>query len=291
MSLARIDGQDDTHHDEGSNRRPAPPLAVVESSAGYRWATVGTAFDYRLRFLIKPDAALDELVALKGATILWSILRSSALPPRGYSELIQHLSTLLASCKPAALGGPEAEHRLAEACLLLAMYEECYRRPPMPDWPLPAAGPEAGLSALLCLCREAETADVARLAEIAIERQPRLLRGAEVVLNPTFAGSAQIGGGDADLVVRQRLIDIKTVKEPTQRVRERVWQLTGYVLLDWDDQHHLEEAGLYFARHGVCMWWPLQEMIDHMAGESLSLTELRDGFREIVGELPRSAAS
>jgi hypothetical protein len=48
---------------------------------------------------------------------------------------------------------------------------------------------------------------------------------------PVFAGSGDVGGADADLLIDGLLIDVKTTvdanKVPTQA---NIWQLAGYVL-------------------------------------------------------------
>ena len=68
-------------------------------------------------------------------------------------------------------------------------------------------------------------------------------------LNPTFEGSRDVGGADADLVVNGTLIDIKTTVRPEIKP-DWIRQLLGYVLLDYSVRHQIKAIGLYMARQG-----------------------------------------
>lgn len=79
-----------------------------------------------------------------------------------------------------------------------------------------------------------------------------------IVLNPTFALSAKVGGADADLLIDDLLIDIKTVDRILLR-KSYLAQLAGYAVLhDLGGTHipggvhlgPLVRLGIYFARHG-----------------------------------------
>ncbi|KKN53025.1 hypothetical protein LCGC14_0606550 [marine sediment metagenome] len=66
------------------------------------------------------------------------------------------------------------------------------------------------------------------------------------ILNPTFGGGSKlVGGADADLVVDDMLIDIKTVKKLTFS-REYLDQLIGY--------YTLYKIGVYFSRYRYLYW-------------------------------------
>jgi len=97
-------------------------------------------------------------------------------------------------------------------------------------------------------------------------------------LNPIFSGSWLVGGADADLILDHTLIDIKTFKEPSKGLHKKhIYQLLGYVLLDFRDDYRLEDAGFYFSRQGY--FW--QKNLKHFlieAGARESLEELRRAF-------------
>ncbi|MCG3134590.1 MAG: hypothetical protein HMLKMBBP_01904 [Planctomycetes bacterium] len=94
-------------------------------------------------------------------------------------------------------------------------------------------------------------------------RPRRVLR-----LNPTFgSGSELLGGADADLLVDDCLIDIKTVKESKLHV-DYVRQLVGYALLanaygvdGSRAQIDIRRLGVYFARAGAVHRFGMEESI------------------------------
>jgi hypothetical protein len=106
-----------------------------------------------------------------------------------------------------------------------------------------------------------------------------------VTLNPTFVANRDVGGADADLIVNDCLLEIKTTVQSaidTQWIR----QLIGYVLLDYDDAHGITAGitavGFYLPRHGVLRSWPLQECLAALTGDTAaSLSSLRSEFRVV----------
>ena len=75
------------------------------------------------------------------------------------------------------------------------------------------------------------------------------LFNSDAILNPTFSGSVDIGGGDADLIVRGTIIDFKcTLKIDAAKLREAALQLLGYVLLDYDNKYAISDILVYLPR-------------------------------------------
>lgn len=76
-------------------------------------------------------------------------------------------------------------------------------------------------------------------------------------LNPTFGhGSELVGGADADLIVDDMLVDIKTTKFLTF-TQDQYNQLIGYYILskigkvnEFEDIS-ISKIGIYFSRHGM----------------------------------------
>lgn len=80
-----------------------------------------------------------------------------------------------------------------------------------------------------------------------------------VYLNPTFALSEKVGGADADLIVDDKLIELKTAKQ-LSLTKRTLLQLSGYAALHAlggisMDQNttvrSIAKVGVYFARHGI----------------------------------------
>lgn len=91
------------------------------------------------------------------------------------------------------------------------------------------------------------------------------------ILNPTFgAASELVGGADADLMLDNRLVDIKATKEPRLDMRD-FYQLVGYYLLYGLDgleirggdlrNSQIESLGIYFARFGFLWEVPVNEVV------------------------------
>ncbi len=101
------------------------------------------------------------------------------------------------------------------------------------------------------------------------------------MLNPTFSGSKDVGGADADLIVGKTLIDIKSTKSARLR-REDLYQLVGYTLLDYEDVFGLDEVALYLARRPKMVSWRLRPLLEEMAGEAVDPAELREDLRTLL---------
>ena len=88
-------------------------------------------------------------------------------------------------------------------------------------------------------------------------------------MNPTFGNaSIMVGGADADLVIDEMLIDIKTTKI-FQMKREYYDQLIGYYTLYRIDgingmpgANKIKRLGLYFSRHGYLQLYNIKDIID-----------------------------
>ena len=107
-------------------------------------------------------------------------------------------------------------------------------------------------------------------------------------LNPTFEGSSDVGGADADLIVDGTLIDIKTTVNP--RIEpDWIRQLLGYVLLDYSDRHQISSIGLYMARQGILFEWGLEDVIGGLSyGGAADIKSLREQFKTEVQRSSRS---
>lgn len=90
-----------------------------------------------------------------------------------------------------------------------------------------------------------------------------------VVLNPTFGlASKKVRGADADFILGDLLVDIKTVKMLALR-GDDFYQLLGYYMLSQIGGIDLAPAsleirriGIYFSRYGYLHVMPLEEIID-----------------------------
>jgi len=103
------------------------------------------------------------------------------------------------------------------------------------------------------------------------------------VLNPTFDGSLDVGGADADLIVDGCLLEVKTTVDPRALPSKVVYQLLGYVLLDYSNEFVIDSVGFYLARQAILVRWPLGELLTGIVGRRVSLPRLRREFRTLLG--------
>lgn len=88
----------------------------------------------------------------------------------------------------------------------------------------------------------------------------------KIILNSTFGkGSKLVGGADADLIIDNTLIDIKTTKE--QKITRLIFnQLIGYYLIyliggiDNHEDTKIENLGIYFSRYNYLWTLPIKKI-------------------------------
>jgi hypothetical protein len=96
-----------------------------------------------------------------------------------------------------------------------------------------------------------------------------------------FAGS-QIMPGDADLIAGGLLIELKTgSKKPSLGVTD-LWQMLGYVLMDYADEFAMADVALFSARYGYLAQWNLDTLLPQLAGRPVTAAALRADFRALL---------
>lgn len=262
-------------------------------TSSYPYALIGMAVDYRLRyfFAITPPT---ELVAWHGAKRLVSPVWPSSISrgKEGHSErgiwyddeifeaFFATLTETTTRIQPVGRAVILAEDEiLARYCFILSLFEQVYRsRQPSDILATPVACHT--VAELLAIPDPAWIADICQLARLFFDRHADLL-ARPFILNPTFVGSRDVGGADADLLVDGRLIDIKTTKASTLTA-DWIRQLVGYALLDYDDVYAIRSLGLYLARHGELLTWPIEDLLRTLASDdSVTLASLRNELRNI----------
>jgi hypothetical protein len=94
--------------------------------------------------------------------------------------------------------------------------------------------------------------------------------GGDYVPNPRFLGSMAIGGADADWAVGDVLVELKTREEITRPwIRDTLFQLFGYALLDLDDSLGIRRVGILLPRQPYFAVWTLDDLLDEDASEAL----------------------
>jgi hypothetical protein len=260
------------------------PRVCPENRANYPWATVGMAFDYEMRFFLgKQD--LHQLVAYSGAQVLatwWGLKRDL---PRGFVELLSHITALEKIDRNwAKASSPEGKRVLAQVSYALALYEQCFRAHIANTWPLVQLGRRTSLKKLFASFPDDALDDLTKLIGLFVETQPDLPAARELVFNPTFDASILLGGADGDLIVDGRLLDIKT-KSKGDITKTDFWQILGYVLSDFSDEYGIIEVGFYLSRHGIQVAWDVGTLMELMSGAPQDLNTMRQRFQETLERL------
>ena len=284
---------------------------ILQAGEQYPYGLIGTAIDYRIRYIfgITP---YQKLVAWHGALKLivkawesdndipfdWENIPVRFPLPSGASgnflelaegpysyKLVQAffagLDTVLQTVQPVGrLLEPEAERTLDRYCVVLSYFEQVFRSSAYLQGPLMQPTVKQSIAELLALPQDAWLNDMSEMVSLFFDRyQPLLSR--PHILNPTFAGSLDIGGADADLVVDGCLIDIKTTISP-QIKADFLYQLAGYLLLDYDDALHINAVAIYLARQGILFAWPVADFLQKLTEEDVSLIKLRREFQVLL---------
>lgn len=267
------------------------------------YAQIGTAIDYRIRYSFAPTPA-PYLIAWRGAWAIADALPQGVppfvldvlmdfqemipedtprLPGPMIAEFFNGLDVMVTLTAPhQRMPGPDEERVLARLCLMLAAFEAVSRALAWPPAFLRDKPPRS-MTDLLSAVPDDWVEDVAALSAAFSARYPEW-RGATATLNPTFAGSADIGGADADFILDGCLWDIKTTKV-LKGQSVHIYQLLGYALLDYDDQFGIDRVGLLFPRQDTVAQWSLPRLIETLSGRSdLDLPSLRQRFRAIIAD-------
>ncbi|MFE9206818.1 hypothetical protein [Micromonospora sp. NPDC007230] len=275
------------HHDVQADFREAAGVARVLPSSAVTLSTQGAAIDWWLRFLVDPAPSVR--LAAAG-------LRARRVPCRRAGlELLHDLGAIddegefVGQIRPARFA-ERSDEWWARVSYALALLVELYRAPRVDGSRLMRLGPESRAADLLALANADEVADLVAMRDLAVERLLPALPSGSVVSGTTFDGSADLNA-DADLIVDGVLVDFKATQggkprvdgsRPAKLLREDLDQLLGYVLLDYSDRFALHTVGIYAARFGRYMPWPLAELCTRLAGRPVDLPGLRQEFARLV---------
>jgi hypothetical protein len=199
----------------------APPITK-------HYSLVGTAFDYLMRFYLKhlnPDAGTKRWVAELSISHPLSPLLKNVIIDATTHEVIDFTETkdtkkaryIIGKAKMVYsnyLSSGEVTDKLIESVLLLAQLDPIFR----------AGFVDENIGTI----DEGDVADLRNLISIV---NPEAFRAQELcMLNPTFGeGSRLVGGADADLLIDDALIDIKTTKS-LKLDRDYFNQIIGYYI-------------------------------------------------------------
>ena len=258
------------------------------------YGTIGTAIDYRIRYYFG-ETPPNQVVAWNGAsrTVVQTIDIEQGEATVWTAEGLQLNKGLVDSFFAELTGFLKAKapgHRkmnsdedleLAKYCYVLALFEEVYRAPQAVSDSLLFRRDFMNANELLESLPMNAMEDICNLSALFFDRFKDSF-DLTVILNPTFSGSADVGGADCDLILDRTLIDIKATIRPIIKP-EWIYQVLGYTLLDYDNAYELSGIGLYMARQGLLIDWSWGEIQNHLAADpTKSMPELREQFKSIA---------
>ncbi|MDA8276792.1 MAG: hypothetical protein M0Z45_01125 [Actinomycetota bacterium] len=242
--------------------------ATIVPTGQVSWTLIGTAVDYRIRYFFT-NTPPDRFVA-RHAGKYYPHLRDS------YEAFSDSLTSFIEMLNPfnRTLALSE-EVELAQYCYVLALYEHIARSAAKSNAISKSVSPLSPIEQLN-LCIKEDIDDLVQLGRAASEHF-RPFYGERFIPNPTFARSTDVGGADADFIVGNCLMDIKTTKSPYLSTNN-IYQLVGYAILDTDDRYEIKEIGFYKSRTPSIVKWDLDAAISVMSDGKQTITSLRDSF-------------
>jgi len=154
------------------------------------------------------------------------------------------------------------ETTLNANCVILAWFEEVYRSR------LVSPGLDillrlANVKGLISGVQSDMVQDISQLSSaFAVDAKGLFKFKSDPILNPTFEGSTDVGGADADMIVDKALMEFKcTSKLDAPKLRDAALQLLGYMLLDYDGEYDVSDLLVYLPRQRFFWRIPLWKLV------------------------------
>ncbi|MFI6432844.1 hypothetical protein [Rhodococcus oryzae] len=265
------------------------PLTTARSHEGRRpaWSLIGTSIDFRLRLAFSHADPVPEC-ARRG----YAVLKRAARP--GGSDTF--LADLTAAITDVLAEGPSpstdvalsesAEIELIRLCFVAAQLDLLYRnqmlieKTELLDDQRRIITPSQAVEQVSWFVVD-QIRDQVQLSNTGLA--PVRSQFTRALPGPTFAGSDLIGGADADLLVDDLLLDFKASHKATTIVKQEVYQLAGYVLLDFPDELQIRRVGVYWTRHGVLRTLSTNTFFE-LLGAQKPIDQLRSDLRSELTE-------
>jgi len=294
---------------EQINENDAIKPSWDESKGKYNYSLVGTAFDYRFRYYFT-NTPRAELTAAKGASLIsdgpvafrklddntgasyiYAGSGDSSLSADYIISFFEYLESNLEQFKPARKKlGIDEEQLLNRCCLVLGEFEMLSRSFnsafDFQNSKFAKLKKSNDIQDLLNLHDHEYVDDLCRLSWASFDLYQSRFASENFVLNPTFEGSKDIGGADADLILDNSLIEIKTTLKPCENIKRMIYQLLGYVLLDYRNQYQINQIEIFLPRQKSIARFPLHDILTEITGnDSIDISDLRNGFMKFMKNL------
>ena len=269
------------------------------------YALIGTAIDYRVRYMFPNPEPMCRTIAWLGWAALQTTVELSEHKGTTYGQVpgagpgrfsmdaiqdfLEETDSMLRRIKPAQGNlTAQQEFELSRHCLALAMMENCYRTHPQRNTLLHSRDIDQPKD-VTKIINDGWVQDMARLAKRSKKTLGQLLTHPHRS-NPEFAGSSDVGGADADIIIDDCLLDLKTTIKP-RLDGKWIHQLLGYALLDYRDEHKIRSVGIMLTRQSHIIRWQLDQLMDTTSnGTAGNLAAERHLFQKAIEPLARQIA-
>lgn len=220
-----------------------------------RYSRIGVAFDYAFRFGLKHRLG-DKTNSRSGLVAELSVhIVVKEKYPENYQRFSDKLENAIFWMESSEINDSEEGRLAAKAAFELADLEPIFRTKML--FPFP----------------EITETEVEELIALYSLIDFEIIENSEkIFLNPAFGdGSRKVGGADADIIVDDMIIDIKTTKHP-KFTPEMLRQLVGYSLLankfgvitENGDcaPHKITKMAVYFSRAGKFFMMNLDDCVN-----------------------------
>jgi hypothetical protein len=252
------------------------------------------AISYRIRynFAITPVDELAESVGVWFFSYYWGDYPSGLHSDKPIKDFFGSLDDTLKAIAPVKQRlKDEQEKLLARYCYVLALFKHlCHDTDSYLYSPLLMPRPKRSVDELLEIPTDAEIADLCAMSWLFYDRYHDRL-SLRSVLIPTLKEYEVVNESVADLIVGRCLMRIKASIKPAI-IPLLLRQLAGYLLLDYKDKYKIRSVGIYMARQGKLLQWPVADFLRLLTGnDAVTLAQLRQEFRTLCQaiELGRGA--
>jgi hypothetical protein len=203
---------------------------------------------------------------------LWAEPDESLAQLLAFFRLTARLAERLGARRPDP--DDPAERTLLAACYILGVLERAYRGGSLVPG-LADASPERLLASV-----PAATVDdlVALTRVLAGEGGSQLMRlGSPALVAPVFVEH----WAEGDLALGGTLLDCKVTKYADFKL-DAFHQVVAYLLLDHGDWYQLDAVGIYLARQGRLIRWPVHQILKATDDPRVTLADLRQEFADLL---------
>lgn len=250
-----------------------PSILPESPSSSYPWSLVGHAINYRICLFFQ-KYYIKDTVAASGLGLF---------PEREKKHLWNELEKEFEDVTMNIVGEMKSldiETRIAKCCIALSYFEVQFRSGQSSE----ALSSSKSLDDLFKSIQQNVIDDLVCLFQAFFESDNPFPAKEDIVLDPTFSGSRDVGGADGDIIIDHVLWDFKSTQNPIQ-FKALFWpyQLIGYALLDYYDLYSLTGCGIYLVRQARWFSWSFEELFSLLESDpEIDISAHRECFSNSI---------